>query len=40
MDQVRYVVAVLLVVFTPPAMLFWFVVHPFTGFWRRQMHSR
>ncbi|MEK7403614.1 MAG: isoprenylcysteine carboxylmethyltransferase family protein [Acidobacteriota bacterium] len=35
MDRVRYYLALLLVVFTPPAILFWFSIHPFIRFWRR-----
>ncbi len=35
METVRYWVGVLLVVSLPPAILWWFVVHPFIGFWRR-----
>jgi protein-S-isoprenylcysteine O-methyltransferase Ste14 len=35
MDTVRYFVGVLLVVSLPPALLWWFFVHPFVGFWRR-----
>lgn len=35
MDSVRYWLAWLLVVFLPPAFLYWFVVHPFARFWRR-----
>jgi len=35
MGTVRYWVGVLLVVSMPPAILWWFVVHPFIGFWRR-----
>lgn len=31
----RYVVGVLLVVGLPPGMAWWFLVHPFVGFWRR-----
>jgi protein-S-isoprenylcysteine O-methyltransferase Ste14 len=34
-ENVRYVVAVLLVTSLPPALLYWFIVHPFVGFWRR-----
>lgn len=36
MDTVRYYLALLLVVTYPPAFGFWFVVHPFIGFWRRR----
>lgn len=35
MDKVRYVMAVLLVISIPPAVIWWFIVHPFVGFWRR-----
>lgn len=35
MDTVRYVLAVLIVSWLPPAMLWWFVVHPFIDVWRR-----
>ncbi|MGD2069965.1 MAG: isoprenylcysteine carboxylmethyltransferase family protein [Gemmatimonadota bacterium] len=35
MDSVRYIIGVLLVVGLPPALIWWFVVHPFVGFWRR-----
>jgi protein-S-isoprenylcysteine O-methyltransferase Ste14 len=34
-NTARYVVAVLLLVYLPPAMLLWLVIHPFVGFWRR-----
>ena len=32
----RYWVAVLFMVSLPPALAWWFVIHPFAGFWRRQ----
>jgi len=35
MGTARYWIGVLLVVSMPPAILWWFVVHPFIGFWRR-----
>ena len=35
MDSVRYYLALVLVVILPPALLFWLIVHPFIGFWRR-----
>lgn len=35
MERARYVLAALLVLGMPPALAFWFVVHPFVGFWRR-----
>jgi protein-S-isoprenylcysteine O-methyltransferase Ste14 len=34
-DTFRYIVGVLLVVGLPPGVLWWFVLHPFVGFWRR-----
>lgn len=38
MDTARYVFAVLLVTFMPPALVWWLVVHPFVSFWRRVGH--
>lgn len=35
LENVRYVMGVLLVISLPPALLYWFIVHPFVGFWRR-----
>ncbi len=35
MSRVRYVFAVLTVVGVPPALAWWFVMHPFIRFWRR-----
>jgi protein-S-isoprenylcysteine O-methyltransferase Ste14 len=35
MDSFRYYLALLLVVLAPPALLFWVLVHPLVGFWRR-----
>ncbi len=35
MDRARYILAVLLVVTLPPALLWWFLIHPFTDVWRR-----
>jgi len=34
-DTARYYLALILVVTYPPAFAFWFIVHPFIGFWRR-----
>ena len=34
-DRLRYGIAVFLVVFGPASVLFWVVVHPLAGFWRR-----
>jgi protein-S-isoprenylcysteine O-methyltransferase Ste14 len=35
LDWVRYVLALWTAAFLPPAVLFWFVVHPLVGFWRK-----
>ncbi len=35
MDTLRYVLALLVVVATPPAILLWYAIHPFARFWRR-----
>jgi protein-S-isoprenylcysteine O-methyltransferase Ste14 len=35
MDTVRYILALLVVVCVPPAVLFWVPIHPLAGFWRR-----
>jgi len=35
MNTARYVLAVLMVIAIPPAVVWWFIVHPFIGFWRR-----
>ncbi len=35
MDTARYVVAVAMIITFPPAFLFWFLIHPLVGFWRR-----
>lgn len=34
-DPLRYWLAVLLVVSMPPALIWWFLIHPFASFWRR-----
>lgn len=34
MDTVRYVLAVACLVGFPPAIIYWFVLHPFVDFWR------
>ena len=34
-ESIRYYPALFIVVTWPPALLFWFVVHPFVDFWRR-----
>lgn len=34
-EQVRYIMAVLLVISMPGAVGWWFILHPFVGFWRR-----
>lgn len=33
---VRRFIAVMLAVSLPPAILYWFIIHPFVGFWRRR----
>ena len=35
MPAVRYYVALVLLMFVPGGLLYWFSVHPFIGFWRR-----
>ncbi len=35
MSTARYVIAVLLVISLPPAIVWWYVIHPFVGFWRK-----
>ena len=35
MSTARYIIAVLLMISLPPAIAWWYVVHPFVGFWRR-----
>lgn len=35
MDDFRYSLALLLTVFMPPMLLYWFLLHPFVRFWRR-----
>ncbi|NIR46783.1 MAG: isoprenylcysteine carboxylmethyltransferase family protein [Gemmatimonadetes bacterium] len=35
MDTARYVLALLAVLMYPPAVGWWYVTHPFIGFWRR-----
>jgi protein-S-isoprenylcysteine O-methyltransferase Ste14 len=35
LDLARRVMAVVLAISLPPAILYWFIVHPFVGFWRR-----
>lgn len=34
-DPLRYWIAVLLVVAMPPAVIWWFLIHPFAAYWRR-----
>ena len=34
-ESIRYYLALFIVVTWPPALLFWFVIHPFVDFWRR-----
>lgn len=35
MDTVRYVIALLIVITLPFSFLFWLLIHPFAGYWRR-----
>ena len=35
MDKVRYILALLAIMSYPPAVGWWYVTHPFVGFWRR-----
>jgi protein-S-isoprenylcysteine O-methyltransferase Ste14 len=35
MDSVRHVLGVILIIGVPPAVLFWLIIHPVAGFWRR-----
>lgn len=35
MDTARYVVAVICLVGFPPAIIYWFILHPLVDFWRR-----
>ncbi len=35
MDSIRYVIALLLIVAVPAAIVFWVLIHPFVRFWRR-----
>jgi protein-S-isoprenylcysteine O-methyltransferase Ste14 len=34
-NNARYWLGVLMIITTPPAIIYWYVVHPFVGFWRR-----
>ena len=36
LPTVRYALAVLMTIMLPPAILYWFIIHPFIGFWRRR----
>jgi len=36
MDKVRYYLALLMLAVVPPSILYWFSIHPFIHFWRRQ----
>ncbi len=40
MDTVRYILAVLVLISFPPALLFWLIVHPLIHFWRRMGLAR
>src|SRR5512137_705007 len=35
MDKVRWFIAVMMIVWVPPAVAGWYLIHPFTHFWRR-----
>jgi protein-S-isoprenylcysteine O-methyltransferase Ste14 len=35
LDLARYAIGALLAISIPPAMAYWFIVHPFIAFWRR-----
>ena len=35
METARYVIALLTIISFPPLLLFWFLIHPFVGLWRR-----
>lgn len=35
LNLVRYVIGALLAISTPPAIAYWFILHPFIAFWRR-----
>ena len=35
MSTARYIIAVLLMINLPPTIAWWYVIHPFVGFWRR-----
>jgi protein-S-isoprenylcysteine O-methyltransferase Ste14 len=35
MDRFRYILGVFIMVGLPPGVAWWFVVHPFVGFWRK-----
>jgi protein-S-isoprenylcysteine O-methyltransferase Ste14 len=35
MDKARWFVAVMMIVWLPPAIAAWYLIHPFTSFWRR-----
>src|SRR3989442_12653236 len=34
-ESIRYYLALVIVVTWPPALLFWFMIHPFVAFWQR-----
>ncbi len=36
MDTARYIVAVLVWIGLPPAIVHWLIIHPFVGFWRKR----
>lgn len=36
METLRYVLGLVVVVFYPPALLYWLLIHPLAGWWRRR----
>jgi len=35
MDTIRYILALIIWATFPPALLYWYLIHPFIGYWRR-----
>jgi protein-S-isoprenylcysteine O-methyltransferase Ste14 len=35
METARYVIALITIILFPPALIYWALIHPLTGFWRR-----
>lgn len=40
MDTIRYVAAVVVWATVPPAFFYWYLIHPFAGYWRAQGPAR